>query len=178
MLTGVDVDKVISDFHEKYTNREMTPSDYLLGAGVHHLVNNNPFDSAIDDGSVYLLTVASLNSDGGMHSIIVDLRGKNEKVFDPNKGVDGKRYYVGWSQNTNEGSLAVNLMVWKKDLEVFFLGANMIANKTKESMPERGDEVLFFAEKWTVGYWDGEQWNCYNSQYKAENVTHWADLPW
>ena len=43
-------------------------------------------------GYIYLLSVRSLNTTG-VHSILLDARETKEIVYDPQKGVKGKRYY-------------------------------------------------------------------------------------
>lgn len=115
MITGIDVNEVIRDFHDEWKNHKTNPSEYLSHKSIQHVVNKDVFNHTLEFGFAYLLTVPSLNIDGGLHHIILDLSGDLEKVYDPNKGRDGKRYYVGWSSE-NIGDLEIALHGWMLDI--------------------------------------------------------------
>ncbi len=133
MLTGIDVGTVINEFHAgwKSSENKVNPSTYLTEKSIKHSVCSEPFSNILEWGSVYLLTVPSLNIDGGLHHIVVDLRNDTEVVLDPNKGREGRRYYIGWSQ-TASSSLEVKLHAWLTDLEI---------NLCEESANDQGGEV-------------------------------------
>lgn len=118
MLTGIPVNEVISDFHHRWKdpNDGYDPSSYLMEKGCPFIVSRDPFNNFLVWGRVYLLTVPSLNVEGGLHHIVVDVRGEEEKVFDPNEGKEGRRYYYGWSGATIKSPLAVKLHGWIVDL--------------------------------------------------------------
>lgn len=119
MLTGIEVQTVINEFHAgwKSTENKINPSTYLAEKSVPHSACNDPFNNLLEWGSVYLLTVPSLNIDGGLHHIVVDLRNDAEIVLDPNKGREGRRYYIAWS-DTPVSNLEVRLHAWLTDLEI------------------------------------------------------------
>ncbi len=119
MLTGVSVETVIEEFHDVWKNAEnkINPSTYLSKRLVSHNVLNDPFNNLLEWDKVYLLTVPSLNIDGGLHHIIIDLRNDLEVVLDPNRGREGRRYYIGWG-NQPCNNLEVRLHAWLTDLEV------------------------------------------------------------
>ena len=115
MITGINVNDVINDFHKKWKDQESNPSEFLSHEYVKHVVNKNVFDHHLEWGFVYLLTVPSLNIDGGLHHIIADLSGDLEVIFDPNQGKESKRYYVGWSKKDLECN-EINLKSWLVDI--------------------------------------------------------------
>ncbi|MBU1477471.1 MAG: hypothetical protein KJ856_05895 [Gammaproteobacteria bacterium] len=116
MITGVDVNDVIRDFHDDWKSLKSNPSEFLSHRGIRHVVNKDVFSRILNYGFAYLLTVPSLNLEGGLHHIILDLSDALEKVYDPNQGKEGKRYYVGWSmENVNE--LEVKLHSWMVDIK-------------------------------------------------------------
>lgn len=119
MLTGADVQTVIEEFHAdwKSTENKINPSTYLSKRLVGHNVLNDPFNNLLEWDKVYLLTVPSLNIDGGLHHIVIDLRNDFEVVLDPNRGRDSRRYYIGWSDEPRN-NLEVRLHAWLTELEV------------------------------------------------------------
>ena len=48
----------------------------------------------IHRNSVYIIVVPSLNITGGTHGIVVDTRGGEMRVFDPQHGRKGKKWYT------------------------------------------------------------------------------------
>lgn len=120
MLTGISVDTVIGEFHHKWKSSatNCNPMTYLADNDFDCLVNHDPFNHRVKWGSVYLVTVSSLNIEGGLHHIVLDMRGNEEIVLDPNMGRSGKKYYTGWTQKS-ESTLAVQLSSWMVDLEFF-----------------------------------------------------------
>lgn len=88
-------------------------SEELIDAGMHDRVFDNPVGClpVMDElgivavpmsplahasywGELYLIRVPSLNNPGGAHAIILDLTGMDAKIWDPQMGNPGMRYYV------------------------------------------------------------------------------------
>lgn len=71
---------------------------------IHTQLSRNAFTV---DG-LYLLTVPSLNIEGGKHAVLVRAEDfKEEEIWDPNRGRKGKKYYVPYG--TARGPLQVEL---------------------------------------------------------------------
>lgn len=117
MITGVNVNDVIDDFHMDWTSKATNPSEFLSHNYVRHTVNKDVFCNRVEWGFIYLLTVASLNIDGGLHHIVLDLTGDSAIVLDPNMGKTGKKYYVNWSDDV-DNDLQVNLKSWMVDIKI------------------------------------------------------------
>lgn len=117
MITGIDISDVINDFHEEWKSHKTNPSEFLSHQGISHIVNKDVFNHTLEWGCIYLLTVASLNIDGGLHHIILDLTGEKEGVFDPNNGKPDKKYYVGWSEGKRSDN-EVKLNSWMVDIKI------------------------------------------------------------
>lgn len=115
MLTGIPIDEVIEKFHSDWKAKKSNPAVWLNQNGFNYEVNHNPFCHTAEWGSVYLLTVPSLNIVGGLHHIVMDLRSDTEVILDPNYGKVGKKYYTGWSVKS-ESLLAVKLSAFLIDL--------------------------------------------------------------
>lgn len=116
MLTNVDVNDVVSSFHNDWKSLKSNPSEFLSHNGIRHSVNKDVFSHKVNWGNVYLLTVPSLNIEGGLHHILLDLTGDFESVLDPNNGKEGKKYYTGWS--CEAAGLQVQLTSWMVDIEI------------------------------------------------------------
>lgn len=121
MITGMDVNIVISEFHDDWRLSKNDPKRYLETKGVKCEFNDGgAFNNCLSWDSVFLLTVPSLNLDGKLHHIVVDLRGHGDvdvTVLDPNNGKDGKRYYIPWNCEP-KNNMEVALSSWVLDLEV------------------------------------------------------------
>lgn len=120
MITGIDVHQVIAEFHDDWHSQKSDPAQYLKSKGVEFIINTNPFSTLMEWDKVYLLSVASLNIEGGLHHIVADMRGDREIILDPNNGKDGKRFYTGWSEKS-DNPLAVELRAWMVDGEAVLL---------------------------------------------------------
>lgn len=73
--------------------------------------------------AVYLASVPSLNFEGGSHAVILDSRSGEIEVLDPNKGREGKRYYVGWENDPDDvkaiaDGKAVRIRNWSETIIV------------------------------------------------------------
>lgn len=117
MLTGKSIDLVIGESHEGWCNNSTDPVNYLLKYGINLIINTKPFKRTMEWGFVYLLTVPSLNVEGGLHHIVVDLTTENGTVLDPNRGRHGKEYYINWVDTPNS-QLEVPLKSFTIDLVI------------------------------------------------------------
>lgn len=117
MITSIDINEIINDFHEEWKNYKTNPSKFLSHQCIGHVVNKDVFNHTLEWDSIYLLTVASLNIDGGLHHIVLDLTGEIEMVFDPNNGKQGKKYYIGWSEDKKSDN-EVKLNSWMVDIKI------------------------------------------------------------
>lgn len=100
MILGEPVEKVTEEFHEKFmAEGEDWTEEYLSD------VKGIAFCSPVSDrdikelragrlqpGFAYILTVASLNYTGGLHSIVVECLNNEWNVLDPAKGTGDKFY--------------------------------------------------------------------------------------
>ena len=93
MLVDEPVQGLIERFHEKY--REGATSMRQLLDELQ--VPCTSFDSLdlplLNDSGAYLISVPSLNIQGGLHQIILEVFGENYVVLDPVKGREGKLFY-------------------------------------------------------------------------------------
>lgn len=94
MLSGLPRREVVKRFHVNYLiDCEINVSDILWALNI-------PFrechqEETLMPGKLYVVSVPSLNMETRLHLILVDRRvGSELKVFDPNQGVRGRRYYV------------------------------------------------------------------------------------
>jgi len=113
------LDRPVKEMMDKYHNllykKEIWLDDILDDFKIPYFYGH-PRKAQLNQGFVYLLTVASLNIQGGLHEILLEFdRSRNITVFDPNKGKDGILYYVyGDPKNDNE----VSLVTWTIDLGI------------------------------------------------------------
>lgn len=77
---------LLKDFHEGHMNGGLTPEDVLCEYNVEYDIVTPYDDIVLAEGRLYLLIVPSLNSLGGLHTIVV----KDGKVYDP--AAFGMRY--------------------------------------------------------------------------------------
>ncbi|ECI5363932.1 hypothetical protein DU846_01940 [Salmonella enterica subsp. diarizonae] len=73
-------------------------------------------DEMIKLNCVYLVTVPSVNMLGWFHQIIIDTR-EGFKIFDPNRGLKGRKYYV--FRSLPKGKNQIKLQAWITDYEVY-----------------------------------------------------------
>jgi hypothetical protein len=93
MLVDEPVQGLIDQFHEKYR-----AGNTSLGELLNELqIPCTSFDSLslpkLEDEGAYLVSVPSLNIQGGMHQIIIEVTDENYFVHDPVKGMSGKIFY-------------------------------------------------------------------------------------
>ena len=98
MILGEPVEEIIKELHIPYMADMYMLPEYLESKGLEIEVCSTY--TRIDWGFVYTLSVPSLNIKANNHSIIFDCREVgNAKLFDPNKGKEGKLYYIAPSNS-------------------------------------------------------------------------------
>lgn len=104
MLTGLPVEQVVEEFHERWfdkdtRNSQHNPFTYLCSKGLTPFLCCNPYDNYLYEGVVSLLTVPSLNLIGKNHHILVDYQSDHKwKVLDPSsKKTFDMGSLSGWS---------------------------------------------------------------------------------
>ena len=92
MIVGVDINKVKKAAKEINLSFPMTNIDSVKLLCFFSVVGIMQTDESLYSGKIYKVGVASRNS-VGLHSLIIDLRSKKIKVYDPQNGVYGKNFY-------------------------------------------------------------------------------------
>lgn len=105
MILDMDVDQCIELYHEKLYSHDFWFDDVLDEHDIPYAYPK-PGRQTIYQGNVYLCAVPSLNNLGGMHQIVIDYRGEEYQVLDPNSGRDCRAYQP-------DGS---DLLGWRLDL--------------------------------------------------------------
>lgn len=98
MLTGQSLQEVVDDFHNDLVIGSVSAADYLEQRGFK--VNRSMTeDCKIIGNTIYLILAPSLNLEAEMHCLVLDARiPEDVKVYDPNRGRHGCRYYVSRSK--------------------------------------------------------------------------------
>ena len=121
IITGQPVQDVIDEFHDAFHSREMFEDDYLESKGIKFEYGKR--NQLIDGEGIYLLTVPSLNIEGGAHSIVYHIykeegsEGYFHVLYDPAEGREGKKFYVHHF-HTEKNDLAVKLKFYTVDLVI------------------------------------------------------------
>jgi len=106
MILHRPVNEVIEDFHDKFMADEVRASAYLRSQRIRTRACLSE-DRDLTWGFVYLLAVPSINKEAGLHSVVVDMRDEdNPKVFDPQEGRDGRKYYK-WKDDPDPDGIAL-----------------------------------------------------------------------
>lgn len=97
MISGVKRKYIRAKYHNRYMNDPDYNVDNILDdLNIKYRECHKKEDVLL--GRVYIVTVPSINMPGYFHQIIIDARinkSKPEiKIFDPNKGKRGRKYYV------------------------------------------------------------------------------------
>lgn len=92
MILNKPADEVVSEFHEDYYEEKLDADEYLQSKGVdcEVLLTN----AKLETGYIYLCSVPSLNLQARTHMIVLDMREECWSLYDPNKGKEGKLYFV------------------------------------------------------------------------------------
>ncbi|EIO1437863.1 hypothetical protein LOV73_004075 [Salmonella enterica] len=97
MVSGVKRKDIRAKYHDRYMNDpDFNVNNILDDLNIKYRECHKNEDVLL--GKVYIVTVPSINMLGYFHQIIIDARinkSKPEiKIFDPNKGVRERKYYV------------------------------------------------------------------------------------
>lgn len=115
MLINKPVKYVIDWANKKYG---LTENDALANAYEKEILNEHGHGyrrrrlDYLAPGSIYLLSVPSLNIQAGMHRIILDFREVDWKIYDPCKGRKGKLYYSTEADG-------IDLLCWAEPVEIY-----------------------------------------------------------
>jgi len=121
MMINMPAQQVIDEFHDKFHARQLFEDDFLDSKGIKYECANR--NEQIESAGIYLLTVPSLNIEGGGHSIVYHVYpAETEGSFyhdlhDPVMGRDGKKFYVTHF-HTDPSPLAVKLNFYTIDLVI------------------------------------------------------------
>lgn len=104
MISGIDIDKIMEVFHDSYYNHETTIYAFLDLHNIPYLIPDAklPEKNFLWGGHTYLLSVPSLNIEGGLHAILVQYDGDKLFIFDPQKGNSDKKYYADCTLTENK----------------------------------------------------------------------------
>lgn len=92
MLVGMPVAEAVERYHEQMYNGHQTWYDDILEEHDIPFTFGHPKYPRLITGHVYCVTAPSLNEDCS-HALIVDKRGREMVVLDPNRGREGKLFY-------------------------------------------------------------------------------------
>lgn len=115
MLTGIPVEKIIEEMGPE-GQTFIAETNFLLRHGYFpvRLMNDPIIGWGFPRTGLYLLTVASLNTVGAQHRILVEVDNNyNEIVYDPNEGKEGKKFY-----KDSDGMIGFNI------IDIFYLDKN------------------------------------------------------
>lgn len=114
MVVNEPAEQVVAEFHEAYFENKLDPEEYLIQRGyrVHKPIGRGIMGTAIN-----FLSVPSLNEQATNHQVLAIDDGDFLTILDPQKGNEGKKYYV-WPKAVDDSELAVELGGYNVD---FFL---------------------------------------------------------
>ena len=123
MLVDEPVQGLIERFHARYRAGATSMRQLLEELEVPF----RSFDSCdlpmLEHEGAYLVSVPSLNIQGGMHQIIIEVTDENYQVFDPVKGLEGKMYYGRRNETFPEaGEVELNGFVIDAFIDALWLG--------------------------------------------------------
>ncbi len=90
-VLGRDIDLVIQDFHDDFHKGRITIASYMRQF-FPDAESRLSGDRDISKNGVYFLGVPSLNKPKGMHSVVLDTRFGDQKLFDPLAYADKNHY--------------------------------------------------------------------------------------
>lgn len=101
MITGIEIGKVIAEFHVAYSSSPSSVNPYTYMKSLGMPIEQCYTLEDLDDDYVYIVSVPSLNNIGGMHSIVIywspdtvaSFDDSDTIVLDPNKGRQGAKWY-------------------------------------------------------------------------------------
>lgn len=116
MLAGINSGEAVARFHDALWEEGQPLNWCLEMLGIQHRPVFYEGHTCYG-GKVYLARVASLNTRGGMHQVIIDCRGEQAVVLDPAQGFEDKFYYA-WEPTKGDDEWAVPLESWVLEYEV------------------------------------------------------------
>ena len=111
---------IIRQFHDRFMAHETEIGGYLDEKGVP--TTTGLATDRMDWDGVYLISVPSLNKQALMHLLVADTRADEVRVYDPNAGKPGKRYYIHGRHASSE--YEVELASYFIDLKINQPGNN------------------------------------------------------
>ena len=116
MVTGFDIEKVTAEFHQEYCdNTAITEYTYLQNIGYECKLLDALFRQP-KEGFIYIAIVPSLNIQGGSHAVVIQYSEDDGFIIhDPNKGREGKLYYVN---GVKDSDLAFQLISYQCCVEI------------------------------------------------------------
>lgn len=94
MLTGQTLEQVVEEFHNDFISGMVVPSEYLSSKGMQVSLLDAEFRGWFGN-EIYLILAPSLNLEAEMHALILDRRDPEKHILhDPNRGREGKKYYI------------------------------------------------------------------------------------
>lgn len=116
MILGMSVPRVVREFHLLNLQDKLNPKKYLLSKKVITKQHTSLDRIKLDENRLYLLSVASLNTKGGLHNVLLEVIDGQGRILDPNKGRPNKEYYIYPGQESSE--LAHELEQYTIDLSI------------------------------------------------------------
>lgn len=125
MLLGHKDDRIVWDeWGKDYAagKHKIGIKEYLKknGAKLSCYDSNIVYSESLDLGRVYLVSIPSINIDGGMHYVLWDGREYegNKYIYDPAEGREGRRYYVAHFEGVELTEKEVRVNAFFVDCEV------------------------------------------------------------
>lgn len=94
MISGVPVGKLMDEFHAEYRNGDLSVGDMLRNLNIEFEDFRSSDRVSIFEDGVYLVCTPSLNIQGGMHQVVIEMADGEWSVFDPNMGREGRLFYT------------------------------------------------------------------------------------
>lgn len=94
MIAGVPVG-VFMGLHEEYRASRLSLRQALDRLGIPFRSYDSANRNSLGDEGVFLASVPSLNIQGGMHQVVIEMLDDADwRVYDPNQGRDDRLYYT------------------------------------------------------------------------------------
>lgn len=94
MIIGMPVSDMRA-MHEEYVGGDLGIGEILRRLGIPFTDFRSSERYSLGDEGVFLVSVPSLNIQGGMHQVVVEMLSDADwRVYDPNQGKEGKLYYT------------------------------------------------------------------------------------
>lgn len=106
MVLNIPVAAVMADHHDAYHNQNRSFREILNSSGASFTSFDSCDRQSLEESGIYLLTVPSLNIEGGNHEILVEYDDDvcRWAIYDPRRGGKGKRYYSAAPDQEDENA--------------------------------------------------------------------------